>query len=71
MKLACKLEPKNPFARLPKATRNWFLVHVGAEELLNELARKGKAADIDGLLRKWREQARIYREQSKRFWLYR
>lgn len=71
MKLACKLEPKNPFARLPEKTRDWFLVHAGSEELFNELARKGKNADIDGLVRKWREQARIYQEQSKRFWLYR
>jgi uncharacterized protein YbbC (DUF1343 family) len=71
MKLACKLEPKNPFARLSDQTRRWFLVHVGSEELLTELARKGKAADIDGLMRKWRDQARIYQEQSRKFWLYR
>jgi hypothetical protein len=27
--------------------------------------------DVDAWFRKWRDQAKIYQEQSKRFWLYR
>lgn len=73
MKIACKLQPKNPFAALadpnnPK--RREFLVHVGSAAFLRDLIAKGAAIDIDAWLRTWREQARIYQEQSKRYWLY-
>jgi uncharacterized protein YbbC (DUF1343 family) len=71
MKLACKLEPKNPFANLTPAKRREFLVHVGSAALLADLAAKGSRVDINAWLKTWREQAKIYQEQSKRFWLYR
>jgi uncharacterized protein YbbC (DUF1343 family) len=71
MKLACKLEPRNPFARASVAERRTFLVAVGSAALFADLARKGKNVDIDAWLRTWREQAKIYQEQSKKFWLYR
>ncbi len=71
MKLACKLEPRNPFARATTAERRTFLVAVGSTAFFNDLVKKGKAIDIDAWLRTWREQAKIYQEQSKKFWLYR
>jgi uncharacterized protein YbbC (DUF1343 family) len=74
MKLACRIDPKNPFAALldPKnPKRREFLVHVGSEAFLNDIAARGAQVDIDGWLRQWREQARIYQEQSRRYWLYR
>ncbi|MDB6092590.1 MAG: hypothetical protein JWM32_152 [Verrucomicrobia bacterium] len=72
MKLACKLEKKNPFAAaMGKPERRTFLVHVGSEAFFNDLASKGAAIDIEAWLRTWREQAHIYQEQSKRYWLYR
>jgi uncharacterized protein YbbC (DUF1343 family) len=71
MKLACKFEPRNPFAHATRDQRHTFLVHVGSAALFNDLVRKGKAIDIDAWLRTWREQAKIYQEQSKKYWLYR
>ena len=71
MKIACRLEPKNPFAGLTPAKRREFLVHVGSAALLNDLATKGAGVDMEAWLRTWREQARIYQDQSRRFWLYR
>lgn len=71
MKLACKLEPKNPFATASVADRRTFKVDVGSTAIFDELAAKGAKVDIDAWLRKWRDQAKIYQEQSKRFWLYR
>lgn len=71
MKLACKYEPRNPFATATDAKRREFKVHVGSAELFNELAAKGARIDIEAKLRQWREQAKIFQEQSKRFWLYR
>ena len=32
---------------------------------------KGRNTDVAAWLRTWREQAKIYQEQSKKFWLYR
>jgi uncharacterized protein YbbC (DUF1343 family) len=71
MKLACKLEPKNPFATATTADRRTFKVHVGSEEFFNDIAKRGRTVDIDAWLRKWREQAKVYQEQSRKFWLYR
>ena len=71
MKLACKLDAKNPFATATETERRTFLVHVGSRAFFNDLAAKGARVDIEAWLRTWREQARIYQEQSKRYWLYR
>jgi uncharacterized protein YbbC (DUF1343 family) len=71
MKLACKLERKNPFIAATPAERRTFLVHMGSSAFFNDLITKGANTDIDGWLRTWRDQARIYQEQSKRYWLYR
>jgi uncharacterized protein YbbC (DUF1343 family) len=70
MKLACKLEPKNPFAAASAAERRTFIIHVGSAAFFADLAAKGKNIDIDAWLRTWREQAKVYQEQSKKFWLY-
>ena len=71
MKLACKLEPKNPFATAPAEKRSLFLHLMGSTAFFNDLVAKGKNVDIEAWLRTWREQAKIYQEQSKRYWLYR
>jgi len=71
MKLACQLEPKNPFASAKQSDRRTFLVHMGSTAFFNDLITKGAKTDVDAWLRTWREQAKIYQEESKRFWLYR
>lgn len=71
MKLACKLAPANPFAPIPGRDFSGFLRHMGSTAFLNDLAAKGARIDLEGWLRTWREQSRIYQEQSKRFWIYR
>ena len=32
---------------------------------------RGAQVDVEKWLAQWREQARVYQEQSKRYWLYR
>jgi uncharacterized protein YbbC (DUF1343 family) len=71
MRLACQLEPKNPFATAKSADRRTFLVHMGSGAFFNDLVAKGAKVDVDAWLKTWREQAKIYQEQSKRYWLYR
>jgi uncharacterized protein YbbC (DUF1343 family) len=70
MKIACKLEPKNPFANATDAKRREFKIHVGSTALFNELATKGARIDMDAWLRAWNAQAKIYQEQSKKYWIY-
>jgi uncharacterized protein YbbC (DUF1343 family) len=71
MKLACKLDPKNPFAAARGRSFEGFLRHMGSAAFLSELATKGARVDVNAWLQQWREQARIYQEQSRRYWLYR
>jgi hypothetical protein len=71
MKLACKLEPKNPFA--PGLGRDFkgFLRHMGSEEFLQALQRDGARVDVRKYIAEWDARAKVYQEQSKRYWLYR
>ena len=71
MKLACKLEPRNPFIAATEAQKRTWLVHVGSQAFLNDLLTNGRNVDIAAWLRTWREQTKVYQEQSKKFWLYR
>ena len=71
MKIACQLNRKNPFASASKSEQRTFLVHMGSTAFFNDLVTKGAAIDVDAWMRVWRDQANIYQEQSKRYWLYR
>jgi hypothetical protein len=68
MQLACKLDPSNPFRR---GDPSGFLRHMGSTEFYNALRRDGARVDLNAFLANWRAKAKIYQEQSKRFWLYR
>jgi uncharacterized protein YbbC (DUF1343 family) len=71
MKIACKYAPKNPFVGLTDAKRREFLIHVGSAAFFEDIKAKGARVDIEGWLKAWRESARVFQEQSKRYWLYR
>ena len=72
MKLACMLEPTNPFADAAKAkTTRGFIIHTGSEAFFNALVRDGARIVLDHWLTTWRQQADVYQKQSQRFWLYR
>jgi uncharacterized protein YbbC (DUF1343 family) len=71
MKLACKFSPQNPCAPARGRDPSGFLRHMGSQGFMTELATKGAAVDVPSWLRQWREQARVYQEQSKRYWFYR
>lgn len=72
IKLACRLEPRNPFAALAQPTpkRREFLIHVGSTAFLNDLVANGARVDMEKWLRSWREQAQVYQQASRRYWLY-
>ena len=72
MRLACKIDPKNPnpFAPGPKRDMSGFLHHMGSEDFLAALQCDGAKVDLEGYLRDWREKNKIYQQQSRRYWLY-
>jgi len=70
MTLACKLEPRNPFATAPLAEANGFLRHMGSAAFFNALKRDGAKVDVESFLTEWRRRAQIYQQQIRRYWLY-
>jgi hypothetical protein len=69
-----KRGPSLPF-EIIAATRpgevNGFIRHLGSKAFVRALQRDGARIDLDFWFKQWREQARLYQEQSKRYWLYR
>lgn len=70
MKLACRFEPKNPFAPIAGRDFSGFLHHLGSAEFLYALQRDGARLALDPWLAKWRQQARAFQLQSRTYWLY-
>jgi hypothetical protein len=56
LRLACKREPRNPFAAAKSGEVNGFIRHLGSEPFVRALPRDG---------------ARIDQNESRRYWLYR
>ena len=71
LKLTCKLAPKNPFTAASAGPHTMFAHLVGSGAFINDLIAKGARVDVDTWLKTWREQAKIYQEQSRKYWLYR
>ncbi len=70
MKLACRLSGSNPFTAAPGRSFDLFLRHLGSAAFLAALARDGANLDAPAWVRKWQEEAAIYRQQSRKYWLY-
>jgi hypothetical protein len=45
--------------------------HMGSQGFMDEIIAQGAKVDVEKWLKLWREQAQVYQEQSKRYWLYR
>ena len=69
-KQAAKWSRLNPFAALTTDEARSFKIHVGSNAWLAALQREGARVDVSLFLKNWSERAAIYREQTKKFWLY-
>lgn len=67
MRLGIKLNPSNPFR---SGNAGGFLRHMGSTAFHETLKRDGARTNVEGWFRQWQEQAKIYQQQSRRFWLY-
>ncbi|MGH7944843.1 MAG: DUF1343 domain-containing protein [Opitutaceae bacterium] len=70
MRLACRYDPSNPFAKLTEAQLRSFNIHVGSQAWGYALRLQGARVDVDAWVRRWREQARVYQQETKKYWLY-
>jgi uncharacterized protein YbbC (DUF1343 family) len=70
MKLACQLEPRNPFATASKAQAELFLEHMGSTVFFEALRRDGATVDVEAFLADWRARDKVYQDISRRYWLY-
>jgi uncharacterized protein YbbC (DUF1343 family) len=69
-KQAAKWSRLNPFAILTTDEARTFKIHVGSTAWFEALKREGARVDPAYFLKKWGDQAKVYREQTKKFWLY-
>lgn len=67
MRLGIKFDPRNPFR---SGDAGGFLRHMGSTAFYETLKRDGARTNVEGWFRQWQEQAKIYQQQSRRFWLY-
>jgi uncharacterized protein YbbC (DUF1343 family) len=70
MWLACKLEPRNPFASPSRSQASEFLHEMGSAAFFHDLAVLGPRVDVEAYLRQWNAQDLQFQKQSRRFWLY-
>jgi uncharacterized protein YbbC (DUF1343 family) len=60
----------NPFATLTTDEARTFKIHVGSTAWFSALSREGGKVNVASFLENWQTRAAIYREETKKFWLY-
>ncbi|HVT72664.1 MAG TPA: DUF1343 domain-containing protein [Lacunisphaera sp.] len=69
-KQAARWARLNPFAVLTSNEQRTFKIHVGSNAWYSALAREGGRINIASFLANWSARADVYREETKKFWLY-
>jgi len=70
LRLACRYDPPNPFAKLGPHEVRLFNIHAGSTEWWQALLIRGANVDVEAFQRKWRGRADAFRQETRRFWLY-
>jgi uncharacterized protein YbbC (DUF1343 family) len=70
MKLDCRFSPRNPFAAAIPSKVNSFMKVMGSAAFFTDLKLHGANVDVGAYLRDWYVKAKIFQEQSRRYWLY-
>ena len=69
-KQAEKWEKQKVFAKLTAAEQRTFLIHVGSTAWYDALKRNGMRVDVAAYIKKWQESAALFKQQSRKYWLY-
>jgi len=70
MRLACKYEGKNPFANATDTAVRTYLIHMGSTEFYEAIKRDGTRVNVEAFIADWAAKARIYQQQTRKYWLY-
>lgn len=70
MRLACRYDPPNPFAKIKPNEVDLYNKHVGSTAWWNTLREKGASVDVEAWLREWRGKAQAYQAQTRKYRLY-
>ena len=70
MRLACRYRLLNPFLALNYTDVSKFNHHVGSTAWWNALRRDGARVAVEGFQREWRTRAKLYQDQTRKYWLY-
>jgi uncharacterized protein YbbC (DUF1343 family) len=70
MKIACKLNPPNPFAKEKGSRANLFNKHVGSSLWWNTLTTQGYQINVNAFLQEWDRYAASFQRNSRPYWLY-
>lgn len=70
MQMACAWSDDNPFTGATEERATLFNRHVGSTEWWEAIRRDGADVDVNAFIEAWGAQARIFRECSRRWWLY-
>ncbi len=70
MRLACRYDPPNPFAKLGAKESRSFNIHVGSTAWWQALVRDGARVDIDAFIADWERRAAVYQRETRKYWIY-
>jgi uncharacterized protein YbbC (DUF1343 family) len=70
MKIACKLNPPNPFVKAKRSQANLFNKHVGSSHWWNTLTTQGYNINVDTFIKEWDRYAASFQRNSRPYWLY-
>jgi len=70
MRLACRYDPPNPFAKLSSKDSRSFNIHVGSTAWWNALYRDGAKVDLAAFKADWQRRCAVYQTLTRRYWLY-
>jgi hypothetical protein len=60
----------NPFTTLTTEEQRTFKIHVGSTAWYGALSREGGRVNITSFLENWAARAKIYQDETRKFWLY-
>ncbi len=69
MRLACRYQ-SNPFSGRSDKEGRTFNIHVGSVAWWKALRANGARTDVEAWLRRWKQEAAVYRERTRKYWLY-
>jgi len=60
----------NPFVALTTEEQRTFKIHVGSTAWLGALSREGSRVNVTSFLENWAARAKVYQDETRKFWLY-